>query len=139
MSFTPSALKKRMQDSPLRSESFVQKETKPTFMSRRSVFLKKNDTLGELPPVDMEGMLDRKQELDSGGTKSTSRSWKGYHTVLCGQLLCFFKKRQASYDRHAAAPPLNLYECIISQVRSRVIKILCRSGPLLANSSFFMF
>ena len=48
---------------------------------------------GDLP-ADMEGVLERKQELQTGGKKATIRSWKSYHTVLCGQLLCFFKDKQ---------------------------------------------
>ena len=47
----------------------------------------------EMPPSEMEGMLERKQELQGGGKKATIRSWKNYYTVLCGQLLCFFKDR----------------------------------------------
>lgn len=47
----------------------------------------------ELPPSEMEGFLERKQELQSGGKKATIRSWRNYYTVLCGQLLCFFKDR----------------------------------------------
>ena len=44
--------------------------------------------------VDIEGALERKQELQTGGKKATIRSWKSYYTVLCGQLLCFFKDKQ---------------------------------------------
>ena len=45
-------------------------------------------------PAEMEGYLERKQELQSGSKKATIRSWKYYYTVLCGQLLCFFKDQQ---------------------------------------------
>ena len=48
----------------------------------------------DLPPAEMEGYLERKQELQSGGKKATIRSWKNLYTVLCGQLLCFFRDRQ---------------------------------------------
>ena len=51
----------------------------------------------ELPPAEMEGLVERKQELQSGGKKATIRSWKHYYTVLCGQLLCFFKDRQGQW------------------------------------------
>ena len=47
-----------------------------------------------LPPAEIEGILERKQELQSGGKKATIRSWKHFYTVLCGQLLCFFKDKQ---------------------------------------------
>ena len=51
----------------------------------------------DLPPAEMEGFLERKQELQSGGKKATIRSWKTFYTVLCGQLLCFFKDRQGMF------------------------------------------
>jgi len=57
-------------------------------------FKDKYKSPGEQPPVDMEGLLERKQELQNGGKKATIRSWRFYHTVLCGQLLCFFKDEQ---------------------------------------------
>ena len=47
-----------------------------------------------LPPVEVEGMLERKHEYQSGGKSAPIRTWKHYYTVLCGQLLCFFKDRQ---------------------------------------------
>lgn len=47
-----------------------------------------------LPPVEYEGILERKQELQSSGKKATIRSWKSFYTVLCGQLLCFFRDKQ---------------------------------------------
>jgi spectrin beta len=57
-------------------------------------FKDKYRSTGDLPPADIEGTLERKQELMSGGKKATIRSWKYYYTVLCGQLLCFFKDEQ---------------------------------------------
>ena len=60
-------------------------------------FKEKYKAPSDLPPSEIEGMLDRKQELQSGGKKATIRSWKYYHTVLCGQLLCFFKDKQGMY------------------------------------------
>ncbi len=60
-------------------------------------FKEKYRLSGERPPSDMEGMLERKQELQSGGKKATIRSWKYYYTVLCGQLLAFFKDEQGEF------------------------------------------
>lgn len=64
----------------------------PSFTTRRRAqsFRRSHATAG-LPPVEMEGFLDRKHELQAGGKKATIRSWKTFYTVLCGQLLCFFK------------------------------------------------
>ena len=43
------------------------------------------------PSSDMEGMIERKQELQGGGLKAPVRTWKKMYMVLCGQLLSFFK------------------------------------------------
>ena len=48
----------------------------------------------DLPPSEMEGYLDRKHELQTGGKKAAIRSWKNFYTVLFGQLLCFFKDKE---------------------------------------------
>lgn len=53
-------------------------------------------------------MLDRKHELQSGGKRSPVRSWKPYHTVLCGQLLCFFKDEDDFLQKKAATAPVNV-------------------------------
>jgi spectrin beta len=50
-----------------------------------------------LPPVEVEGMLERKHEYQIGGKIATIRTWKHYHTILCGQLLCFFRDKQGSH------------------------------------------
>ena len=65
-------------------------------------------TTEQLPPVECEGFLDRKQELQSGGKKANTRSWKSYYTVLCGQLLCFFKDKEYFINNIAAAPPVSV-------------------------------
>ncbi|RWS30125.1 spectrin beta chain: non-erythrocytic 1-like protein, partial [Leptotrombidium deliense] len=62
----------------------------------------------ELPPVEIEGILDRKHELQSSGKKATARSWKTYYTVLCGQLLCFFKDKDNFIDNVAASSPVSV-------------------------------
>ncbi|KAH8028288.1 hypothetical protein HPB51_014944 [Rhipicephalus microplus] len=64
----------------------------PSFTTRRRAqSFRRSRTAAGLPAVEMEGFLDRKHELQSGGKKATIRSWKTFYTVLCGQLLCFFK------------------------------------------------
>ena len=65
---------------------------------RTSSFKEKYRLPGGDVPADMEGTLERKQELQTGGKKATIRSWKSYYTVLCGQLLCFFKDKQGACD-----------------------------------------
>lgn len=62
----------------------------------------------EPPPTRAEGFLARKQELESGGKRSTSRQWKNLYTVLCGQLLCFFKDKKTFLNNHSAKPPVSI-------------------------------
>jgi hypothetical protein len=59
-----------------------------------------------MPPVMIEGFLERKQQSNSGGKRSTIRSWKNYYTVLSGQILCFFKDQHDFKESKAAAAPI---------------------------------
>ncbi|XP_058129165.1 spectrin beta chain, non-erythrocytic 1 [Anopheles coustani] len=61
-----------------------------------------------LPPVEVQGTLERKHELQSGGKKAPVRSWKPFYTVLCGQLLCFFKDAEDFALQKAATAPVNI-------------------------------
>jgi len=63
-----------------------------------------------LPPVEVDGFLERKQELQSGGKRATIRSWKSYYTVLCGQLMCFFRDQEDFFESKAASPPVMIYQ-----------------------------
>ncbi|XP_049277717.1 spectrin beta chain, non-erythrocytic 1 isoform X2 [Anopheles funestus] len=90
----------------------------PSFTTRRRAqsFRKNQRTGGAgsesdaslLPPVEIQGMLERKHELQSGGKKAPVRSWKPYFTVLCGQLLCFFKDAEDFAMQKAATAPVNI-------------------------------
>lgn len=83
----------------------------PSFTTRRRAqsFRKSQhpDQL-DLPPVEIQGILERKHELQSGGKKAPVRSWKQFHTVLCGQLLCFFRDEEDFYQKKAATAPVNI-------------------------------
>lgn len=63
----------------------------------------------ELPPVELQAFLDRKQVLAAGGKRAANRAWKNSYTVLCGQLLCFFKNRDDFADSKANSPPINIH------------------------------
>uniref|UniRef100_W4VRA2 Putative karst n=1 Tax=Corethrella appendiculata TaxID=1370023 RepID=W4VRA2_9DIPT len=86
----------------------------PSFTTRRrATSFRKNQRSGSfdeasLPPVEIKGMLERKHELQSGGKKSPVRSWKPFYTVLCGQLLCFFKDEEDFIQKKAATAPVNI-------------------------------
>lgn len=83
----------------------------PSFTTRRRAqSFRKNQQPDQfdLPPVEIQGMLERKHELQSGGKKAPVRSWKPFHTVLCGQLLCFFKDEEDFFQKKAATAPVNI-------------------------------
>ncbi|XP_055376264.1 spectrin beta chain, non-erythrocytic 1 isoform X2 [Condylostylus longicornis] len=86
----------------------------PSFTTRRRAqSFRKNQRGGnsesfDLPPVEIQGVLDRKHELQSGGKKAPVRSWKTFHTVLCGQLLCFFKDENDFIQQKTATAPVNI-------------------------------
>lgn len=83
----------------------------PSFTTRRraqSFRKSQHSDQFELPPVEIQGLLERKHELQSGGKKAPVRSWKVFLTVLCGQLLCFFKDEEDLYQKKAAASPVNI-------------------------------
>ena len=93
------------------SVKFASPKRTPSFTTRRRSFrTSKAATLeqDQLPPVECEGLLDRKQELQTGGKRATVRSWKTFYTVLCRQLLCFFKDKESFFGNLAAAPPLSV-------------------------------
>ena len=71
-------------------------------MARRDAAARDKYRLPEtLPPAEIEGLLERKQDLQGGGKRATMRSWRMFYTVLCGQLLCFFKDKHG--EQRAAA------------------------------------
>lgn len=83
----------------------------PSFTTRRRAqsFRKNQQTdQDDLPPVEIQGFLERKHELQSGGKRAPVRSWKPFHTVLCGQLLCFFKDEDDFCQKKAATAPVSI-------------------------------
>ncbi|XP_055880886.1 spectrin beta chain, non-erythrocytic 2-like isoform X3 [Biomphalaria glabrata] len=97
----------------MKEESKKSKRTASFNIRRRTRSFKDKYKLPDnLPPAEIEGMVERKHELQSGGKKATIRSWKNFYTVLYGQLLCFFKDKEAYADGVAAAPPVNIHRSI---------------------------
>ena len=82
----------------------------PRFNTRRSLRQPKwKYDPKEMPPVTIAGFLERKQQVQSGGKRSTIRSWKTYYTVLSGQLLCFFKDEHDFKESKAASSPILIH------------------------------
>ncbi|XP_049846907.1 spectrin beta chain, non-erythrocytic 1 isoform X2 [Schistocerca gregaria] len=88
---------------PKRTPSFTTRRRTQSFRK-----LQRMEQPEHLPPVEIKGMLDRKHELQSGGKKAPVRSWKAFYTVLCGQLLCFFKDSEDFLASKAATSPVNI-------------------------------
>ncbi|XP_008201528.1 spectrin alpha chain, non-erythrocytic 1 isoform X2 [Tribolium castaneum] len=84
----------------------------PTFTTRRRPSFKSKPT--EAPPADAQSFLDRKQLTTANGKRATNRTWKNSYTVLCGQLLCFFKNRDDFAASKASGPPVNVHNAMCS-------------------------
>merc|ERR1711862_82313 len=52
-------------------------------------------------------------ELQTGGKRATIRSWKSYYTVLCGQLMCFFRDQEDFFESKAASSPIMIYQASV--------------------------
>ena len=87
---------------PKRTPSFTTRRRTQSFRKLQKL----EQQLEQLPPVEIQGMLDRKHELQGGGKKAAVRSWKSFYTVLCGQLLCFFKDQEDFVASKAATSPI---------------------------------
>jgi len=87
----------------------------PSFTTRRQTQSFRRHTknlrgMENLPPVEIDGYLDRKQQLQAGGKRATIRSWKSYYTVLCGQLLCFFRDQEDFLQSKAGSSPVMIHQ-----------------------------
>ena len=41
------------------------------------------------------------------------RSWKSYYTVLCGQLMCFFRDQEDFFESKASSSPIMIYQASV--------------------------
>ncbi|XP_055716448.1 spectrin alpha chain, non-erythrocytic 1 isoform X3 [Phlebotomus papatasi] len=81
----------------------------PSFTTRRRAHsFRKDKDNSLLPPIEVQGFLERKHQLQSAGKRAPVRSWKTFYTILCGQLLCFFKDEEDCYQKRAATAPINI-------------------------------
>ncbi|KAJ8705806.1 hypothetical protein PYW08_012852 [Mythimna loreyi] len=121
---------------PKRTPSFTTRRRTQSFRRHR------RGDIAELPPVEIEGYLERKQEAGCGGKRATVRSWRGYYSVLCGQLLCFFRDELDFASAKAAAPPVAILNARCEPAgdytkRANVFRLACADGAeyLFACSS----
>ncbi|XP_030753943.1 spectrin beta chain, non-erythrocytic 2 isoform X2 [Sitophilus oryzae] len=100
-----------------RAESLKEKEAQggkpvkrtPSFTTKRRGSLKSRHADGVLPPAEAEAFLERKQTLLAGSKRASNRTWRTSYTVLCGQLLCFFKNKIDFAGSKASGAPLNIH------------------------------
>ncbi|XP_065157650.1 spectrin beta chain isoform X3 [Atheta coriaria] len=112
---------KRAESMKLAIPSRPPKRTPSFTTRRRSSFRGKAITENEIPPTEIEGFIDRKQVLAAGGKKAPNRTWKNLYTVLCGQLLCFFKNRDDFRSSKALYPPIGIHnaQCSVADDYSK--------------------
>lgn len=113
---------------PKRTPSFTTRRRTQSFRKH-----KRMENMANLPPVEIQGYLERKQELQSGGKKATIRSWKTFYTVLCGQLLCFFKDEDDFYDQKAASSPISIHQAGVEKAedytkKKHVFRVITRDN-----------
>ncbi|KRT83529.1 Pleckstrin homology domain containing protein [Oryctes borbonicus] len=80
----------------------------PSFTTRRRGSFRTKASENELPPVEIQAFLERKHVL-IGGKRAPNRQWKVCYTVLCGQLLCFFKNKDDFGASKALSAPIGLH------------------------------
>ena len=99
----------------------------------------KNDVTSASSPQDhrkasvsstVEGFLQRKQELESGGRKAHARAWKTLYTVLRGHQLFFYREKKDSQSTNYAAPPIDLKDGFCEEAsdvarRKNAFRVLC--------------
>ncbi|XP_049883110.1 spectrin beta chain, non-erythrocytic 5 isoform X2 [Pectinophora gossypiella] len=112
---------------PKRTPSFTTRRRTQSFRRHR------RGDIADLPPVEIEGYLDRKQECGCGGKRATVRSWRSYYCVLCGQLLCFFRDELDFASAKAAAPPVAILNARCEPAgdytkRANVFRLACADG-----------
>ncbi|XP_041968361.1 spectrin beta chain, non-erythrocytic 2 isoform X3 [Aricia agestis] len=106
----------------------------PSFTTRRRTqSFRRHQRPDTLPPVEMEGHMERKQEAGQGGKRATVRSWRSYYVVLCGQLLCFFRDEADFASAKAAAPPVAILNAVCSAAsdytkRAHVFRLALADG-----------
>ncbi|XP_050460702.1 spectrin beta chain, non-erythrocytic 5 isoform X2 [Cataglyphis hispanica] len=113
---------------PKRTPSFTTRRRTQSFRK-----LQRMENMDALRPVEIQGFLERKHELQSAGKKAAVRSWKQYYTVLCGQLLCFFKDVEDFSLSKAATAPITIFNAICEKAddytkKKNVFRLKCTDG-----------
>ncbi|NWR80793.1 SPTB2 protein, partial [Centropus unirufus] len=86
----------------------------------------------------MEGTLERKHVLQTGGRKANCRAWGLFHTVLMRQTLCFYQDRRDSLKSSVVALPLNLSGAVCSPDAEYTKKTNCFRLQLRDGSEYLL-
>ncbi|KAM6279461.1 uncharacterized protein LJ264_001941 isoform 2-T2 [Porphyrio hochstetteri] len=86
----------------------------------------------------MEGTLERKHVLQTGGRKATCRAWGLFHAVLMRQTLCFYQDRRDSLKSSVVALPLNLSGAVCTPDTEYTKKTNCFRLQLRDGSEYLL-
>ncbi|NXP79877.1 SPTB2 protein, partial [Ramphastos sulfuratus] len=86
----------------------------------------------------MEGSLERKHVLQSGGRKANCRAWGLFHAVLMRQTLCFYQDRRDSLKSSVVALPLNLSGAVCTPDPEYTKKTNCFRLQLRDGSEYLL-
>ncbi|NWX40897.1 SPTB2 protein, partial [Steatornis caripensis] len=86
----------------------------------------------------MEGTLERKHLLQTGGRKANCRAWGLFHAVLMRQTLCFYQDRRDSLKSSVVALPLNLSGAVCTLDAEYTKKTNCFRLQLRDGSEYLL-
>ncbi|NXT27444.1 SPTB2 protein, partial [Syrrhaptes paradoxus] len=86
----------------------------------------------------MEGTLERKHVLQTGGRKASCRAWGLFHAVLMRQTLCFYQDRRDSLKSSVVALPLNLAGAVCTPDAEYTKKTNCFRLQLQDGSEYLL-
>ncbi|NXO51217.1 SPTB2 protein, partial [Aramus guarauna] len=86
----------------------------------------------------MEGTLERKHVLQTGGRKANCRAWGLFHAVLMRQTLCFYQDRRDSLKSSVVALPLNLSGAVCAPDAEYTKKTNCFRLQLRDGSEYLL-
>ncbi|NXG68965.1 SPTB2 protein, partial [Baryphthengus martii] len=86
----------------------------------------------------MEGTLERKHVLQTGGRKASCRAWGLFHAVLMRQTLCFYQDRRDSLKSSVVALPLNLSGAVCTPDAEYTKKTNCFRLHLRDGSEYLL-
>ncbi|KAF1659527.1 Spectrin beta chain, non-erythrocytic 1, partial [Aptenodytes patagonicus] len=86
----------------------------------------------------MEGTLERKHVLQTGGRKANCRAWGLFHAVLMRQTLCFYQDRRDSIKSSVVALPLNLSGAVCTPDTEYTKKTNCFRLQLRDGSEYLL-